>query len=149
VGTKFEGTAAEVRALDTYIKLQRAADTVMARLNRWISDRGLTVSQFGALEALYHLGPLHQNRIGEKLLKSSGNITMVVDNLEQRGLVQRQRDDKDRRCITVSLTDSGHKLIHEIFPEHVELIVHEMAALTAAEQEQLGVLCRKLGLAQR
>ncbi|MCC7477802.1 MarR family transcriptional regulator [bacterium] len=146
MGTKYKGSADEVRGLNTYIKLVRAAESLTAKLNRAIADKGLSISQFGALEALYHLGPLHQNRIGEKLLKSSGNITMVVDHLEQRGLVRRERDNMDRRCITVYLTDQGHALIAGIFPSHAKLICSEMSALSAEEQDQLAALCKKLGL---
>lgn len=145
MGSRYKGSQSEVRALDTLIKLMRAAESVNVRLNRFLSRAGLTVSQFGALEALYHLGPLCQSELGEKILKSSGNITMVVDNLERRGLVKRERGESDRRFITVRLTDKGEGLIGEIFPKHVKTTFSEMAALTASEQETLGRLCKKLG----
>lgn len=132
-------------ALGTYVKLLRAADSVTGRLAAQIAASGLSWSQFGALEALYHLGPLCQKELGEKLLKSTGNITMVVDNLERRGLVRRERLAEDRRYVLVHLTDCGHHLIAELFPAHAEAITQEMSALTAEEQEELGRLCRKLG----
>nr|NIP73420.1 MarR family transcriptional regulator [Gammaproteobacteria bacterium]NIR98346.1 MarR family transcriptional regulator [Gammaproteobacteria bacterium]NIV21028.1 MarR family transcriptional regulator [Gammaproteobacteria bacterium] len=83
MGTHYKGDPAEVAALDAYIKLARAAESVIARIHRRTAS-GLTVSQFGVLEALYHLGPMHQRMIGAKLLKSGGNVTMVIDNLEKR-----------------------------------------------------------------
>ena len=145
MATHYRGTPEEVRVLNTWIKLTRAVDSFGARL----ADRGtygdVTISQFGVLEALYHLGPLCQGEIGAKLLRSGGNITLVVDNLETRGLVQRMRDARDRRAVTVSLTEAGRKLIAGLFPEHVRAIVEEMSVLTADEQETLGRLCRKLG----
>jgi MarR family 2-MHQ and catechol resistance regulon transcriptional repressor len=146
MGTHHKGTRAEVRALDAYIKLMRAADSLSARLSETISAAGLSESQFGVLEALYHLGPLCQREIAAKLLRSSGNITLVIDNLEAHGLVRRERQQHDRRYITVSLTDAGRKLIAEIFPSHVARIVEELGILTASEQEELGRLCKKLGL---
>ncbi|NUO15561.1 MAG: MarR family transcriptional regulator, partial [Planctomycetaceae bacterium] len=86
--THYQGSESEVRALNVYIKLMRASESVTARLSAFLqSTEGLTVSQFGILEALYHLGPLNQSQIGEKMLKSGGNITTVIDNLEKRGLV--------------------------------------------------------------
>jgi len=145
MGTHYQGQAREVRALDAYIKLLRAADSVVARAHRRTAC-DLTVSQFGVLETLHHLGPMHQRRIGTKLLKSGGNVTMVIDNLERRGLVERRRDQKDRRYVSVHLTPAGEALIAEVFPRHVHSIVEEMAPLTAEEQETLGRLCRKLGL---
>jgi len=122
---------------------------VVARLSHQLRDEnGLTVSQFGALEALLHLGPMSQRDLGTKLLKSSGNITMVVDNLEKRDLVERRREGNDRRVVTVHLTPKGRQLIVEVFPRHATLISDELEILTPEEQETLGRLCRKLGLKQ-
>jgi MarR family 2-MHQ and catechol resistance regulon transcriptional repressor len=98
------------------------------------------------LEALYHLGPLSQKDIGQKILRSSGNITMVIDNLEKRGLVMRKRDKSDRRVFIVHLTDEGNKLISKVFPPHATKISDEMSVLSATEQKTLGGLCKKLGL---
>jgi MarR family 2-MHQ and catechol resistance regulon transcriptional repressor len=84
--------------------------------------------------------------IGKKLLKSSGNITIVIDNLEKRGLVRRERSKEDRRYFTVHLTEAGKELISAFFPAHAGRIAAEMSVLTPAEQEQLGWFCRKLGL---
>src|SRR5262249_34995615 len=145
MGTHHRGPAAEVRALDAYIKLMRAADSVSGQLAIGLADAGLSEGQFGVLEALHHLGPLCQRDLGAKLLRSGGNITMVVDNLEKRGLVRRQREAKDRRYISVHLTDAGRKLIARLFPRHAAAITAEMAVLAAEEQETLGRLCRKLG----
>jgi MarR family transcriptional regulator, 2-MHQ and catechol-resistance regulon repressor len=144
MGTHYQGAAREVRALDAYIKLLRAADSVVARAHRRTAC-DLTVSQFGVLETLHHLGPMHQRRIGAKLLKSGGNVTMVIDNLERRGLVERRRDQKDRRFVSVHLTPAGERLIAEVFPRHVRSIVEELSPLSAGEQATLARLCRKLG----
>jgi len=144
--THYQGTEDEIRALDAYIKLARAAESVTARINAHLADVNLTVSQFGVLEALYHLGPLHQNELGQKILKSSGNMTLVIDNLCRRGLVERHRDTADRRYITVCLTEAGRTLISELFPRHVQIVRREMDVLSVAEQEELQRLCRKVGL---
>ena len=92
MGTHYQGTKAEKIALCAHINLIRAAESVMSRIEHIFSQYGLTESQFGVLEVLLHLGPLCQRELGQKILKSSGNITMVVDNLEKQGLVVRQRD---------------------------------------------------------
>ena len=136
----------EARALNTYVKLMRAAESVTTRIHSYLSSVGLTLSQFAVLEALYHLGSLSQKEIGEKILRTSGNITMVIDNLEKRNLVSRKRDKKDRRYINVQLTDAGFKLINKIFPPHAVVIMREMSVLTASEQASLANLCKKLGL---
>jgi MarR family transcriptional regulator, 2-MHQ and catechol-resistance regulon repressor len=79
---------------------------------------------------------------------SGGNITTVVDNLEARGLVRRERRGDDRRQVTVHLTPEGRRLITKVFPNHVRAIVDAFSALTPSEQETLGRLAKKLGLSQ-
>ena len=133
-------------ALDAFIKLVRASESVSRRIHRHLADAGLSVSQFGVLEALYHVGPLSQMEIAGKILKSTGNITMVIDNLEKRGLVKRERSAEDRRLYAVQLTATGRKLIEDTFPRHAEQITQEMNVLTRAEQEELSRLCKKVGL---
>jgi MarR family transcriptional regulator, 2-MHQ and catechol-resistance regulon repressor len=134
------------RSLNSYTKLMRAAESVTNRVGRNMSAAGLTISQFGVLEALLHKGPLCQRDIATKILKSTGNITLVIDNLEKQGLVRRERSTEDRRYFTVSLTDQGSELIGSAFATVEAAIIAEMGALTEAEQDTLGQLCKKLGL---
>lgn len=143
--THYVGTPEEVLALDTFIKLTRATNSVLARIAHRSTHPDLSPSQFGTLEALYHLGAMSQTEICGKLLKSGGNTTLVIDNLEKRGLVQRRRDPEDRRVVMVELTTAGQELISAIFPRHAEVVAEEMAVLTPEEQRTLGDLCKKLG----
>ena len=148
MGTHYDGRLVERRALDAYIKLTRALSSVEAGLAPGLVEVGLTPTQLGVLEALLHLGPLGQRSLGAKLLSSGGNITTVVDNLERRGLVRRERRDDDRRHVTVHLTSEGRRLISRVFPGHVRRIVAAFSALTPTEQETLGRLAKKLGLSR-
>lgn len=147
MGTHYRGTAEQMRALDAYIKLERAVDSVGSRLVPGIAAAGLTTSQFGVLETLLHLGPLSPCELARKLLKSSGNLTLVLDNLERRGLIRRVRDRADRRYLTVHLTSEGEETIRALFPEHAERVTALFGALTAEEQAELARLCRRLGRA--
>lgn len=106
---------------------------------------GLTMGQFGVLEALLHLGPMCQRSLGQKLLRSGGNITLVVDNLEKHGWVRREQQKDDRRMIAIHLTPEGRKLIESVFPKHAQTIKREMSVLTQREQESLRRICRKFG----
>lgn len=133
-------------ALNSYTKLMRAAESVTSRTSRPMAAADLTISQFGVLEALLHKGPLCQRDIAAKILKSSGNITMVIDNLEKRGLVKRERDSEDRRYLTVHLTEAGRALIVRVFADVEAAIIADMGLLSADELAQLGMLCKKLGL---
>jgi MarR family transcriptional regulator, 2-MHQ and catechol-resistance regulon repressor len=148
MGTKFQGTDEEINALNTYIKLTRAAESVFDRTNAHIASYDLTTTQFAVLEALHHLGTLSQVELAQKLLKSTGNITTVLQNLEKRNLICRVRDPNDQRYVQVSLTDTGRELISRIFPGHVQGIVTAMNVLSTEEQAALAHLCRKLGTMQ-
>ncbi len=145
MGTHYEGSKQDKDTLDAYIKLMRASDSITARLNKHLGEHGLTISQFGVMEALHHLGPLNQRSLGEKLLKSGGNITMVIDNLEKRGWVERKRNPEDRRSVLIHLTDEGGSFIESFFPKHLEKINQEFEPLSTEEKKQLGKLCKKIG----
>jgi MarR family 2-MHQ and catechol resistance regulon transcriptional repressor len=103
------------------------------------------MGQFAVLEALLHLGPMCQHTLGKKLLRSGGNVTLVVDNLERHGWVRRERQLKDRRMVEIHLTPKGRRLITRVFPEHAKVVAKVMGRLGAAEQEQLRKIARKLG----
>ncbi|HET9040842.1 MAG TPA: MarR family transcriptional regulator [Gemmatimonadales bacterium] len=143
--SRYRGDRVERLALSTYLKLTRASETLWNRLAPGLQGYELTPSQFGVLEALHHLGPMHQCELGERILKSSGNMTLVIDNLEKRGLVRRERSLEDRRFIQVHLTEDGERLIRRVFPMHADAITRQLAVLTQEEQRALGNLCRKLG----
>jgi len=137
---------ATLLALSTFVKLRRAANTLTARLNPVLLKRHrLSESQFGVLEALWHLGPMPQARLCEKLLVSGSNLTTVIDNLEKRGLVRREDNPEDRRAYLIRLSEKGRELVAASFPDHAARIHQLLGVLSAAEQRQLGRLCRALG----
>jgi MarR family 2-MHQ and catechol resistance regulon transcriptional repressor len=143
--THYTGCAEIERALNAYINFVRAANSVGARLQNQIESSGLTTGQFAVLEALLHLGPMCQRTLGRKLLRSGGNVTVVVDNLQKRGWVRRERQKNDRRQVVIHLTSAGRHLIGKIFPQHARVIAAEMSRLSPTEQDTLRALCRKLG----
>ncbi len=145
MGTRHRGSTEEINALNAFIKLQRAAESVSTRVHSAL-PAGLTVTQFGVLESLHHIGPLCQGELAEKLLRSGGNLTLVVDNLEKAGYVARERDPADRRFVVVKLTDKGAKFISELFPKVVANVVGEMSQLSSTELSDLGRLCKKIGV---
>jgi MarR family 2-MHQ and catechol resistance regulon transcriptional repressor len=143
--THFAGTRPERRTLDTFVKLTRCTDSLLARIAARETIGDLTFSQFAVLEALYHLGPMTAGEVSQKILKSGSNLTTVIDNLERDDLVRRERDKNDRRVVNVHLTEAGTSKIEAVLPGHVSALVDEFSILSASEQETLGRLCKKLG----
>lgn len=144
--THFKGSEEQVSTLNAFIKLMRATESLNQRLCRHLTEADLTISQFGVLEALLHLGPQNQKELGEKLLKSGGNITMVIDNLEKSGLVSRKKDKNDRRALIISLTAQGKSFIEDFFPKHLQRISEEFSVLSDKEKKTLGEICKKIGM---
>lgn len=143
--THYSGTDEAKRALDVFIKLMRASQSVRERTFEHIAAAGLSQSQFGVLETLHHLGPLTVSQLADKHLLSRNNFTTVIDNLEKKELVRRVRDQEDRRVVMVHLTETGQALIDTLLPQFVDAVLRDMQVLTPAEQEELGVLLRRLG----
>lgn len=135
----------EERALRLWIALARAYTTFSRAVDERIQEYGLTTAQFGILEALHHLGPLSLGELAQKLLVTGGNVTYVMDRLEDEGLVRRRRSGEDRRVVLAHLTEEGQELIADVFPDHA-VFVRELAdRLQPDEQERLRTLLKKLG----
>lgn len=134
-------------ALGVWVKLARTFNVFHKRADEHIRTFGLTMPQFGVLEALGHLGAMTTGDLCKKLLVSGGNMTVVVNNLEKEKLVYRTQSEGDRRVITLDLTDKGKKLFGKIFPEHAAHIAALTASLTISEQQTLSGLLKKLGTA--
>jgi len=137
------------RTLGTYVKLMRAANAARNFASRTLAAKGVTLTQFAVLEALYHLGPMSLSDIAEKVLTTGGNLTMVVGNLEKQGLARRQQCPEDRRMLIVVLTAKGKSLVRGMFPRHAAAIAEFLGVLSPEEQAHLGDLCRKLGRQER
>src|SRR3954468_22470649 len=143
----FVGNKSTAQALDVFVKLMRAANAVGTATNVGLAEADLTVSQFAVLEVLYHAGPLCLTVIAHKILTTGGNLTLVVKNLEKRGLVQRRQSADDRRFFSLHLTNKGKNLIAEVFPKQAAEITRVIGALSTEEQAELARLSKKLGTA--
>lgn len=137
------------RALRLWIALARCYSTFSRAVACKVQEYGLTTPQFGILEALHHLGPLSLGELAEKLLVTGGNVTYVMDRLEDQGLVLRERSPEDRRIIQAKLTKEGKALIADVFPGHGDYVERLASHLDETEQEQMRALLKKLGRAVR
>jgi len=113
---------------------------------RSIAKTGLCLTDFAALEALLHKGPLTITQIQDKVRLASGSMTAAVDRLEKLGLVVRKASPIDRRTRVVHLTAEGKGLAASSFERHVKDIDALMSPLSEKEMEQLYGLLKKLGL---
>src|SRR5437879_13490939 len=90
-----------------FLVLWKAARAAQAYAEKSISELEMCGSDFAVLEALLHKKPLPVNEIGKKVLLTSGSITVAVDRLETKGLVERRASGTDRRARLVPSTREG------------------------------------------
>jgi MarR family 2-MHQ and catechol resistance regulon transcriptional repressor len=129
-----------------WLVLWKAAQAVEAYAKKSIEHLALCGSDFAVLEALLHKGALPVNEIGRKVLLTSGSITVAVDRLATKGLVERRASSTDRRARIVHLTKEGRRLIKRAYAEHAaDMEWLAAASLTTAERATLIRLLKKIG----
>ena len=129
-----------------FLVLWKASRGVQAYAAKSISELEMCASDFAVLEALLHKGPLPINEIGKKVLLTSGSITVAVDRLETKELVERRAHGTDRRTRVIHLTKEGRKLITRAYAEHaVDMERLASASLTREERKTLIGLLKKIG----
>jgi len=111
-----------------------------------IVNTGLCLTDFVALEALLHKGPLTISEIQEKVRLASGSMTAAVDRLERLGLVVRKSSPSDRRARVIELTAQGRRLAASCFERHAKDLEALMSTLSQEEKEELYKSLKKLGL---
>jgi DNA-binding MarR family transcriptional regulator len=90
------------------------------------------------LQVLFTLdseGPLPMSRLADAMDVSQASATGIVDRMEQRGLVERLRDDADRRVVRVALADGGRQTLGVMASERREHLTQIIDQLTDAELE--------------
>ena len=129
-----------------WLVLWKAARAVEAFAENSIAHSEMCGSDFAVLEALLHKGPLPVNEIGKKILLTSGSITVAVDRLEEKGLVERRAHGTDRRAKVVHLTPAGKRLITRVYADHAaDMERLASASLTKNERETLIRLLKQIG----
>ena len=140
--TRNEGHEDDLKLL---VVLSRAHASVLRHMEADVARHGLTIAEFGILEALYHKGPMLLGEVQRRILVSSGGVTFLVDRLQKKGLVERRACDADRRARYAALTKQGEALIRRIFPEHARCVSRAVSGLTKTERQTAIKLLRTLG----
>lgn len=104
--------------LKIVIGIMRTNNLLMDDLKNTLKKFPINVTEFSVMELLYSKGEKNIQEIREKILLASGSATYVVDNLVKKELAIRKISDQDKRVAYIKLTDSGYKLMDEIFPIH-------------------------------
>src|SRR5580704_1599420 len=108
-------SASRITAPQLWWVMARSHHALRLLAEQSITSAGLCLTDFAALEALLHKGPLTISQIQDKVLLASGSMTAAVDRLEKRGLVVRRFTSRDRRARIVELTTQGERVAAEYF----------------------------------
>jgi MarR family transcriptional regulator, 2-MHQ and catechol-resistance regulon repressor len=131
--------------LKTLTILLRATDFIQQKIKEDVSKYDLNLSEFGALEVLYHKGPLPVQSICEKVLIANSSMSYVIENLIKKEFIEKVKDPGDRRIHIVHLTQKGVMLFDDIYPKHLEHMRSFMDVLDINEEANLQFLLKKLG----
>ncbi|MDL2310463.1 MarR family transcriptional regulator [Peptostreptococcaceae bacterium OttesenSCG-928-C18] len=124
----------EKLSLRLFIDLTRANMTIQRELSSKVKNSGVTLTQFSVLEALYHKGDLCVGDIKDLILTTSGNITVVISNLEKDKYIKRIKDNNDKRKFIISITEKGKKLVEELYPIQKETIMEIFSLISEKDK---------------
>jgi DNA-binding MarR family transcriptional regulator len=128
-------------------RLHRCYLRYQAVIGRGFATAGLNSASFDVLAALRRSGAPYRKTASELAsgsLLSSAGVTFRLDRLEEAGLIERQRDDRDRRVVYSQLTDKGLECIDRTIETHLQEEHRLLQGLTEREIVQLGRLLAKL-----
>ena len=131
------------KSMSVYISMSRVINTLRRENNKLILKHNLTLGQFAVMEALYSKGRLSTGEVMEKILTTSGNIPVIVKNLEKDGFITRKQDESDKRRFILDLTDKGKYLMDEIVPENLKFMDELISLWDDDEKEELIILMNK------
>ncbi|MBC1474202.1 MarR family transcriptional regulator [Listeria grandensis] len=132
--------------LKLFTVLLRSAGWIQKITTKLVEAHGITPSEFGVLEQIYHLGPQQLQAIGQKNLISNGNTTYMVSKLEKKNYLTRIADENDRRIVYAELTESGQTFISNLFPKFETLIKEQLDVLDEEEKATLIEGLKKIGI---
>jgi len=139
-------TSRQIAAVRLWWVMARSHHALRLLAEQSITNAGLCLTDFAALEALLHKGPLTISEIQDKVLLASGSMTAAIDRLEKRGLVVRKSTSTDRRARIVQLTGEGRRVAAAYFEKHARDLEDLMSVLTEKEKRQVYTSLKKLGL---
>lgn len=131
------------RSEEAFLALLRTADDLRRKVSQVLEPSGITLQQYNVLRILRGAGPdgLPTLAIGERMLERTPGVTRLIDRMEEKGWVTRERCKEDRRRVWCKITDAGLALLAPLDP-HVNAVDDSLEGVL--EQDQLAALIEYL-----
>ena len=131
----------------TFVALLKAADSLASQGDQLMKTNGLTSAQYNVLRILRGAGPegLPCNAIGERMISRDPDMTRLLDRMEKRELITRERQQQDRRVVKARITSEGLKLLKKMDAPIRELHKSQFARMSSARLKTLLDLLTELG----
>lgn len=125
-----------------FIALQKAADKLALQAEQLLKSKGLTGAQYNVLRILRGAEPqgLACSSIAERMISHDPDMTRLLDRMEKRRLITRQRQSDDRRVVKTRITSGGLELLKRLDPTVRELHKRQFAHIAAARVRKLAGL---------
>jgi MarR family transcriptional regulator, 2-MHQ and catechol-resistance regulon repressor len=133
------------RDLKSLTILFRAQATLERLIQEDVKRNGLSATEFGVLEALYHLGPQPVQSLTGKILIAPSSMSYVLTQLKEKGWVVQTPDAMDKRVKNVALTFDGKTKMDEIYPLHEQALRERFDRLSETEEQELQRLLKTIG----
>lgn len=128
-------------SLKALVGIKRTNDTLDRIVKQDMKNYGLNITEFAVMELLYHKGDQPIQKVKQRILIASSSTTYVIDQLVKKAYVTRRQDTEDKRITYAVLTEKGHALMEQIFPQHAETIEKVFSIL---DDEELAIFRRAL-----
>jgi DNA-binding MarR family transcriptional regulator len=129
------------RGILIWFRLSRFYNKSIRETNHYLKKWNLTAAQFDMLAQVGAAGRITQQELAEKLVVTKGNITQLIQKVEEFGLIVREQNWKTKY---VSLTEAGQSLYDEVVPQQTQFQAAHFSKLNSSEQKQLYALLKKL-----
>ena len=133
------------RDLKTLTILMRTHETLVSKIKEDVRNYDLNVTEFGAMDALYHRGDLSVQEIIDKVLIPNSSMSYVLSTLKKKGFVKQVQCSEDKRKYYVSLTEKGKTTFECMYDAHKQSMRKHLDVLTEQEEKTLQSLLKKIG----
>lgn len=127
-----------------WIAVAKASQIIHQKLAKSLTALDIKVPHLDILANLYRFEGISQQDLARKLLVGRSNISMLLPQIEKRGLIERRPDDRDKRILRLHLTEKGRDITRKALAIELELIEHSMSTTSVDECNHVGEIMKRM-----